>query len=49
MQAEDTSSYWAGTMASLEGYERRDSTHTSVLGFEIPLGDWSLALKKRNK
>lgn len=36
-------------MASLNGYERRDSKHTSVLGFEIPLGDWTLALKKRNR
>lgn len=36
-------------MASLNGYERTDSKHTSVLGSEIPLGDWTLALKKRNR
>lgn len=36
-------------MAFLNGFERKDSKHTSVLGSEILLGDWTLALKKRNQ
>jgi hypothetical protein len=36
-------------VASLNGFERRDSKHTSVLGSEVLLGDWTLALKRRNK
>lgn len=35
-------------MAFPNGFERKDSKHTLVLGFEILLGDWTLALKKRN-